>query len=80
MEASITLWEQWQEQRGRLVAKSVQKRKRESVGVERAGHRALAARAVLPRMAERLYLQGISPAKMPRYSPAPSSVRGQRAY
>jgi len=41
MEASITLWEQWQEQRGRLVAKSVQKPKRESVGVERAGHRAL---------------------------------------
>src|SRR5713226_7747552 len=63
MEASITLWEQWQEQLNDLLPE-VQKPQKKALALSVLGI-VLSGSAVLPRMAESLYFQGISPAKMP---------------
>jgi hypothetical protein len=78
MEASITLWKKWQEQVKELLPE-VHGHQKKSLALSVIGI-VLSKSAVLQRMAESLYLQGISSAKMPRYSPALGPVCGQFAH
>jgi hypothetical protein len=63
MEASSILWEKWQEQVKELLPE-VHGHQKKSLALSVIGI-VLAKSAVLQRMAERVYLQGISAAKMP---------------
>jgi hypothetical protein len=63
MEASIILWEKWQEQVKELLP-DVHGHQKKSLALSVIGI-VLAKSAVLQRMAESVYLQGISAAKMP---------------
>ena len=75
MEASSILWEKWQAQVKELLP-DVHGHQKKSLALSVLGI-VLAKSAVLQRMAESVYLQGISQAKMPRYSPALRAVCGQ---
>jgi hypothetical protein len=75
MNASVTLWEHWQEQVKEMVP-GVHGHQKKTLALAVLAI-ILAQSAVLQRMAEGIALHGISEAKMARYSPPLRSFRGK---